>query len=196
MTARPATRPRSSATTTSTRSSRSSRTARRRSPQFAVKGRRPSSTSARSSRALLEVFYSYDGNVTRYSRAPDPESPFEFVFGNFNQLGVNARCRPASKSHSAGLDARFSSRGTLYSGARRLSSSAGACNDRYRARARPSSAVIRAGASYLAELVARIVRKIAGVAPLVLAIGCESTVARARSGAAAGGRRAAGPDGR
>jgi 3D (Asp-Asp-Asp) domain-containing protein len=36
-------------------------------------------------------------------------------------------------------------------------------------------AVIRAGASYLAEIVAKIVRKIAGVAPLVLAIGCEST---------------------
>jgi 3D (Asp-Asp-Asp) domain-containing protein len=34
--------------------------------------------------------------------------------------------------------------------------------------------VIRAGASYLAEVVAKIVRKIAGVAPLVLAIGCES----------------------
>jgi 3D (Asp-Asp-Asp) domain-containing protein len=36
-------------------------------------------------------------------------------------------------------------------------------------------AVIRAGASYLAEIVAKIVRKIAGVAPVVLAIGCEST---------------------
>lgn len=35
-------------------------------------------------------------------------------------------------------------------------------------------AVIRAGASYLAEIVAKIVRKIAGVAPLVLAVGCES----------------------
>ena len=42
--------------------------------------------------ALLEVFYSYDGNVTRYSRTDpnNPESPFEFQFGNFNQLGVNA----------------------------------------------------------------------------------------------------------
>jgi hypothetical protein len=41
--------------------------------------------------ALLEVFYSYDGNVTRYQRVDEgnPESPFEFVFGNFNQLGVN-----------------------------------------------------------------------------------------------------------
>ena len=42
--------------------------------------------------ALLEVFYSYDGNVTRYQRVDpgNPESPFEFQFGNFNQLGVNA----------------------------------------------------------------------------------------------------------
>lgn len=37
------------------------------------------------------------------------------------------------------------------------------------------AAVIRAGASYLAEVVAKIVRKIAGVAPVVLALGCEST---------------------
>ena len=36
-------------------------------------------------------------------------------------------------------------------------------------------AVIRAGASYLADVVARIVKKFAGVAPLVLAIGCESS---------------------
>jgi 3D (Asp-Asp-Asp) domain-containing protein len=35
-------------------------------------------------------------------------------------------------------------------------------------------AVIRAGASYLADVVSRIIRKFAGVAPLVLAIGCES----------------------
>jgi hypothetical protein len=42
--------------------------------------------------ALFEVYYSYDGNVTRYRRVEEnnPESPFEFVFGNFNQLGVNA----------------------------------------------------------------------------------------------------------
>lgn len=39
--------------------------------------------------ALIEVFYSYDGNVTRYQR-DNAESPFEFEFGNFNQLGVNA----------------------------------------------------------------------------------------------------------
>ena len=42
--------------------------------------------------ALLEVFYSYDGNVTRYRRVDEgnPESPFEFQFGDFNQLGINA----------------------------------------------------------------------------------------------------------
>ena len=39
--------------------------------------------------ALLEIYYSYDGNVTRYTRT-GPESPFECTFGNFNQLGVNA----------------------------------------------------------------------------------------------------------
>jgi len=36
-------------------------------------------------------------------------------------------------------------------------------------------AVVRAGASYLAEVVAKIVRKFAGVAPLVLSLSCEST---------------------
>jgi len=42
--------------------------------------------------ALLEVFYSYDGNQTRYQRTcSDPETcPFEYVFGEFNQLGLNA----------------------------------------------------------------------------------------------------------
>jgi hypothetical protein len=46
--------------------------------------------------ALLEVFYSYDPNTTRYLRAgctdtqACPDQPFEFKFGNFNQLGVNA----------------------------------------------------------------------------------------------------------
>jgi hypothetical protein len=42
--------------------------------------------------AVLEVFYSYDGNQTRYRRAcADPEQcPFEYTFGEFNQLGVNA----------------------------------------------------------------------------------------------------------
>jgi hypothetical protein len=42
--------------------------------------------------AVLEVFYSYDGNQTRYRRAcDDPQQcPFEYEFGQFNQLGVNA----------------------------------------------------------------------------------------------------------
>jgi hypothetical protein len=42
--------------------------------------------------ALLEVFYSYDANTTRYQRVDpgNPESPFEFQFGEFNQLGINA----------------------------------------------------------------------------------------------------------
>ena len=42
--------------------------------------------------AVLEVFYSYDGNQTRYQRTcSEPDTcPFEYVFGNFNQLGVNA----------------------------------------------------------------------------------------------------------
>ena len=39
--------------------------------------------------ALLEIYYSYDGNTTRFTRT-GPEAPLEFVFGNFNQLGVNA----------------------------------------------------------------------------------------------------------
>ncbi|HEU4728633.1 MAG TPA: hypothetical protein VFT22_12105 [Kofleriaceae bacterium] len=42
--------------------------------------------------ALLEVFYSYDGNQTRYIRTcGDPQQcPFAYVFGQFNQLGLNA----------------------------------------------------------------------------------------------------------
>lgn len=40
-------------------------------------------------------------------------------------------------------------------------------------------AVVRAGVSYLAEVVSKIVSKFAGVAPLVLAIGCESRSAKA-----------------
>jgi hypothetical protein len=41
--------------------------------------------------ALLEVFYSYDGNQTQYLRTcSDPEQcPFAYQFGQFNQLGVN-----------------------------------------------------------------------------------------------------------
>lgn len=42
--------------------------------------------------ALVEVFYSYDGNQSRYRRAcDDPDQcPFEYEFGAFNQLGLNA----------------------------------------------------------------------------------------------------------
>jgi len=36
-------------------------------------------------------------------------------------------------------------------------------------------AAVRAGASYLADVVAKIIKQFTGVAPLVLAIGCEST---------------------
>ncbi len=41
---------------------------------------------------ILEVFYSYDGNQTKFAReGSDPEqSNFKYVFGEFNQLGVNA----------------------------------------------------------------------------------------------------------
>jgi hypothetical protein len=39
--------------------------------------------------ALFEVFYSYDANTTRYLRS-GPDEPFQFQFGEFNQLGVNA----------------------------------------------------------------------------------------------------------
>jgi hypothetical protein len=42
--------------------------------------------------ALVEVFYSYDGNQTRYQRmCSDPQTcPFQYQFGQFNQLGFNA----------------------------------------------------------------------------------------------------------
>ena len=42
--------------------------------------------------AVVDVFYSYDGNQTRYRRVcgnPD-DCAFEYTFGEFNQLGVNA----------------------------------------------------------------------------------------------------------
>jgi hypothetical protein len=41
---------------------------------------------------LIELFYSYDGNQTRYIRTcSDPEQcPFAYTFGKFNQLGLNA----------------------------------------------------------------------------------------------------------
>lgn len=42
--------------------------------------------------AVLDLFYSYDPNVTRFARTDpgNPEAPLTFVFGNFNQLGFNA----------------------------------------------------------------------------------------------------------
>ena len=42
--------------------------------------------------ALLEVFYSYDGNQTQFVRScSDPlQCPFAYQFGQFNQLGLNA----------------------------------------------------------------------------------------------------------
>lgn len=60
-------------------------------PQVALKGSAKVDF-ARIFSAVLEVFYSYDGNQTRYRRAcADPEQcPFEYTFGEFNQLGVNA----------------------------------------------------------------------------------------------------------
>jgi len=60
-------------------------------PQYAMKGF-VKLDFGRIYTALVEVFYSYDANTTRYARVePDnPESAFEFVFGEFNQLGVNA----------------------------------------------------------------------------------------------------------
>ena len=46
---------------------------------------------------VLEVFYSYDPNQSRYEReGDDPDtSNFKYVFGEFNQLGINAtlQCR-------------------------------------------------------------------------------------------------------
>ncbi|MEP6863972.1 MAG: hypothetical protein ABJE66_25315 [Deltaproteobacteria bacterium] len=64
-------------------------------PQVALKGS-AKLTFGRIYSALLEVFYSYDPNVTRYQRVgctsdqACPDAPFQYVFGNFNQLGVNA----------------------------------------------------------------------------------------------------------
>ena len=41
---------------------------------------------------LLELYYSYDGNQTRFKRscADVTLCPFEYEFGQFNQLGLNA----------------------------------------------------------------------------------------------------------
>ena len=57
-------------------------------PQFALKGTARVDF-GRIYTAALEVFYSYDGNTTRYTR-DSPEAPFQFEFSNFNQLGINA----------------------------------------------------------------------------------------------------------
>jgi opacity protein-like surface antigen len=64
-------------------------------PQLAIKGT-AKLTFGRIYSALLEVFYSYDGNQTTYQRVgctsqeACPTAPFQYVFGQFNQLGVNA----------------------------------------------------------------------------------------------------------
>jgi len=60
-------------------------------PQTAVKGTAKLDF-AKIFSAVFEVFYSYDGNQTRYRRTcDDPDQcPFEYTFGEFNQLGVNA----------------------------------------------------------------------------------------------------------
>ena len=57
-------------------------------PQFALKGS-AKVTFGRIYSALLEVFYSYDPNTTRYLRTA-VDAPFQYQFANFNQLGVNA----------------------------------------------------------------------------------------------------------
>jgi hypothetical protein len=60
-------------------------------PQYALKGF-VKLDFGRIYTALLETYFSYDANTTRYQRTEpnDPESPFEFQFGEFKQLGVNA----------------------------------------------------------------------------------------------------------
>jgi hypothetical protein len=60
-------------------------------PQFALKASAKLDF-AKVFSALLEVFYSYDGNQSRYRRAcDDPQiCSFEYEFGQFNQLGLNA----------------------------------------------------------------------------------------------------------
>jgi len=59
-------------------------------PQIAIKGTSKIDF-AKMFSALLEVFYSYDPNQSRYARCADPDvCAFEYQFGEFNQLGVNA----------------------------------------------------------------------------------------------------------
>ncbi len=63
-------------------------------PQFALKANAKVDF-AKLYSALIEVFYSYDGNTTRYERVgcatgqSCPDAPLQYVFGNFNQLGIN-----------------------------------------------------------------------------------------------------------
>ncbi|MBA3392598.1 MAG: hypothetical protein H0T89_08140 [Deltaproteobacteria bacterium] len=65
-------------------------------PQFAVKGSGKIDF-GRIYTVVLEVFYSYDPNQSRFEReGDDPDSSnFKYVFGEFNQLGLNAtlQCR-------------------------------------------------------------------------------------------------------
>jgi hypothetical protein len=64
-------------------------------PEYALKGT-AKITFGRIYSALLEVFYVYNGNQTTYQRVgctnaeACPTQPFQYVFGQFNQLGVNA----------------------------------------------------------------------------------------------------------
>jgi hypothetical protein len=60
-------------------------------PQFALKGTAKVDF-AKIFSVLVELFYSYDGNQTRYDRTcSDPQQcPFQYTFGEFNQLGLNA----------------------------------------------------------------------------------------------------------
>jgi hypothetical protein len=65
-------------------------------PQYALKGTAKIDF-GRVFTTVLEVFYSYDPNQTRFAReGTDPDtSNFKYVFGEFNQLGINAtlQCR-------------------------------------------------------------------------------------------------------
>ncbi|MDB4960720.1 MAG: hypothetical protein JWP01_719 [Myxococcales bacterium] len=60
-------------------------------PQIAVKGTSKIDF-GRIFSAVLEVFYSYDGNQSTYERVcSDPDQcQFKYKFGEFNQLGINA----------------------------------------------------------------------------------------------------------
>lgn len=60
-------------------------------PQFAVKGTAKLDF-AKIFSAVFDLFYSYDPNQTRYTRAcDDPDQcPFKYTFGEYHQLGVNA----------------------------------------------------------------------------------------------------------